>query len=1017
MAEEWKRKADKAAAMLNKMREDYFKELMHLREQVYRKGKASEVGEQFHPDYAVHFNPSEYSVDVEVQRLVSIKEIMLEQEYDARLGEVEVGYMSRIRDLKDQVFSARFLQRRNHELLQVLKDRFGLDSAALRGMLESTKINEEKLKAQIEDQAAEAERRAVEAYRESVSKQQQLEQQLQEKQLEQQLVERRLQQRQERRASTGTVELGANEGMRVRSGGLRRRSQGPDGHVLHALEVAARAPHGAGDGWSDLCGEGSDGVGEEAEPDGDGLGAQARAAQPRRRRQAQVSGGAGTDPSSRQSSQVPLIAKETAEVGTDPQAFHEAFGAPLLQTRGVQSEIDGRMLAKALDAFAECDCAVTVALRARRPVRGSVGEKSLAEVDTDTAGADSDAAADDTDQRLAGRTNSADDLAVPSSESDAVAGGGSLDATRAQDASGGVTGARGPDEGPPPASVDVGEVEALLQELQQALPDVGSALPGGLAAGAAAAARLLALLAPPRTDAEAQAETPQEATVPLRRRWPSPRLGLACMRWLSELACPELRCFLESAWERAEELASEAAPSDSSAMRLLQAWLQEGPFSAPQKGAAAPRGQANDGRVEQKPRSPVRGIYFNSLVACGEESSRRRASVGHETSTVQFHTRQTVCQSPTSERGRKLKHTLTLPNPEQPQLLGLPGITDVEQSTEPGAATLLPARGKKLRHTLSNPEQPGLVPDSRPTSKACTARGDPQGSKELLSGRSGPLTPDDAAPTPRHHPPAPAVGKMPSIGSARAPGEASERRTARRATMPPTSSAAEAPSAKPPRRASYTIKLPTGAPTLAERPRSEDSSDSGLGPSGTEEEPRLAPGWSGVVPPASFTPRRNQEAVEPGAAQAAAPPQDPAAGPAAAGPPDRPQRRAARARTVSLLLPSIAPTTDPAETPRAPAGKGAGGDRTDDEQSGGQALADDAAPGGAAGALPGRPSGKATRTLLQLPDHTGMQISLGSSGSGRAGSPSGAPSDPRSARRRRSLPDSYVSAASQPPVH
>eukprot|EP00928_Gymnodinium_smaydae_P063173 TRINITY_DN4683_c1_g1_i1.p1 TRINITY_DN4683_c1_g1~~TRINITY_DN4683_c1_g1_i1.p1 ORF type:complete len:714 (+),score=188.97 TRINITY_DN4683_c1_g1_i1:171-2312(+) len=81
-------RAARSAEQMKKLRDAYFKELMHLREQLHAKAAAEEKGlEDFKPSHEVFFDPADFASTEEVQRLVETKVRLMQQELTAKVSE------------------------------------------------------------------------------------------------------------------------------------------------------------------------------------------------------------------------------------------------------------------------------------------------------------------------------------------------------------------------------------------------------------------------------------------------------------------------------------------------------------------------------------------------------------------------------------------------------------------------------------------------------------------------------------------------------------------------------------------------------------------------------------------------------------------------------------------------------------------------------------------------------------------------------------------------------------------
>lgn len=84
-ASEAKLRGEKAIAHMASMREAYFKELNHLREQLYRKNKAEEKGQVYRPEDVIHFDPTMFTVDCATKKLLHDTVQLVKHEYEIKL--------------------------------------------------------------------------------------------------------------------------------------------------------------------------------------------------------------------------------------------------------------------------------------------------------------------------------------------------------------------------------------------------------------------------------------------------------------------------------------------------------------------------------------------------------------------------------------------------------------------------------------------------------------------------------------------------------------------------------------------------------------------------------------------------------------------------------------------------------------------------------------------------------------------------------------------------------------------
>jgi len=119
-ASETKAKGERAVQHLKTMREAYYKELSHCREQLHLKHRAEEKGEDFKPSNVVHFDPTEYIADDEMSELLRQKIAIMQPEHDAVVHDLTV----RNADLVEQVKTkGMHLSAKDKYLAQVIDDR------------------------------------------------------------------------------------------------------------------------------------------------------------------------------------------------------------------------------------------------------------------------------------------------------------------------------------------------------------------------------------------------------------------------------------------------------------------------------------------------------------------------------------------------------------------------------------------------------------------------------------------------------------------------------------------------------------------------------------------------------------------------------------------------------------------------------------------------------------------------------------------------------------------------------
>jgi len=117
LVDEWKEKVKRTKSEMNKMRDTYFKDLFHLREQVYQKKRAEVEGRVFQPVCAARFDPSNYVPDDDVARIVADKVSCLQQEFETKQNEEFVKHTSRVRVLNEQLKTAKMVSSRQEKLI------------------------------------------------------------------------------------------------------------------------------------------------------------------------------------------------------------------------------------------------------------------------------------------------------------------------------------------------------------------------------------------------------------------------------------------------------------------------------------------------------------------------------------------------------------------------------------------------------------------------------------------------------------------------------------------------------------------------------------------------------------------------------------------------------------------------------------------------------------------------------------------------------------------------------------
>lgn len=166
LVDEWKYKVDRASSQMNKMRDAYYKELFHLREQVYQKKKADEKGQHFTPNYAIHFDPAEYTMEDEVAKLVNEKADFIKQEYDTKFTELELRSNAKVKTLNNNLITSNMLLARKETLLQKMMGQHGYeDEEHIQEELGKVKISKEKIQSKIDSQVEKAEQKVTYDFR------------------------------------------------------------------------------------------------------------------------------------------------------------------------------------------------------------------------------------------------------------------------------------------------------------------------------------------------------------------------------------------------------------------------------------------------------------------------------------------------------------------------------------------------------------------------------------------------------------------------------------------------------------------------------------------------------------------------------------------------------------------------------------------------------------------------------------------------------------------------------------
>lgn len=116
--DEWKTKVTKASTLMNKMRDAYYKELFHLREQVYQQKKAEKEGTTFTPSQMLNFDPSEYTIEDDVARLLAEKSKLLEQNFEAKAKQLELKHEAKVQSLTEQLQLTKMMLSKKEQLVQ-----------------------------------------------------------------------------------------------------------------------------------------------------------------------------------------------------------------------------------------------------------------------------------------------------------------------------------------------------------------------------------------------------------------------------------------------------------------------------------------------------------------------------------------------------------------------------------------------------------------------------------------------------------------------------------------------------------------------------------------------------------------------------------------------------------------------------------------------------------------------------------------------------------------------------------
>eukprot|EP00928_Gymnodinium_smaydae_P090718 TRINITY_DN74478_c0_g1_i1.p1 TRINITY_DN74478_c0_g1~~TRINITY_DN74478_c0_g1_i1.p1 ORF type:complete len:661 (+),score=120.55 TRINITY_DN74478_c0_g1_i1:96-2078(+) len=113
-------KVKNAKSQMNSMRDSYFKELLLLREQVYRKQEAEKANQNFKPDVVAIFDPCEYNFEDEVGKVIKQKAALLEEKFEQAYAEKMQRHQSHTSALNSKLTSLRMMLDRKDQLLRGL---------------------------------------------------------------------------------------------------------------------------------------------------------------------------------------------------------------------------------------------------------------------------------------------------------------------------------------------------------------------------------------------------------------------------------------------------------------------------------------------------------------------------------------------------------------------------------------------------------------------------------------------------------------------------------------------------------------------------------------------------------------------------------------------------------------------------------------------------------------------------------------------------------------------------------
>lgn len=124
LAEEGLIKVGVAKKTMNTMRENYYKELMQLREQVHRREQADKAGKPFEPDDFCIFDPTDYCFGDEDDEVLKMKAMVLQQRFD----NLKQRWVERLEDMAEKVRTKTMLAERKDMLLQAMMAQHGYKS-------------------------------------------------------------------------------------------------------------------------------------------------------------------------------------------------------------------------------------------------------------------------------------------------------------------------------------------------------------------------------------------------------------------------------------------------------------------------------------------------------------------------------------------------------------------------------------------------------------------------------------------------------------------------------------------------------------------------------------------------------------------------------------------------------------------------------------------------------------------------------------------------------------------------